>query len=290
MLQVSELVQMFSKMQELHGRLRVSLVEEDGHLPSKANHLIRLPDDLLGEKDGTRWVAAEMLCDMYHDSAWPRTTQSVVCIQAPTARLIEELNDVKAGFKDYVQVIKAMNDVPVKSVSEHFCREPLVAKALQEAGQHGVDLQKIYRRIPVYPDRVPEAVSYSWSKGGRGTCKLKPKEIVAMINESGIEEETKTIYHEKLARSMGSGVSFFTSRPLSMHQVMNIRFPGEKKWNMNRCSLPLFMVSGELPSIRFKDREEAEGAEKRVARSDNRFSESVLLLPALGVYMRQEKK
>jgi hypothetical protein len=111
-----------------------------------------------------------------------------------------------------------------------------------------------------------------------------------MINESGIEEETKTIYHEKLARSMGSGVSFFTSRPLSMHQVMNIRFPGEKKWNMSRCSLPLFIVSGELPSIRFKDREEAEGAEKRAARSDNRFTESVLLLPALGVYMRQEKK
>lgn len=290
MLQVSELVQMFIKMRELHARLRQAIVELDGHLPSRANHLISLPEDLLGKKDSVRWVAAEMLCDMHHDSVWPRTTQSVVCIQSSTARLIEDVNDVKAGFKDYVQIIKAMNDVPVKWVSDHFCRDPRVAKVLKETGHSGIDLQKIYRRIPVYSDQVPEAVSYSWSKGSRGTCKLKPKEIVTMINESGIEEELKAIYHEKLARSMGSGASFFTSRPLSMHQVINVRFPGEKKWTMSRCSLPLFVVSDELPSIRFRGRDEVAGAEKREVRSDNRFSESVLLLPALGVYMRHEKR
>lgn len=287
MADVKELVNLFNQMRDVHHQLAHAIKVVDAHLPAAHSREAEGAERLMDIND-PRDVSARMLADMYHLSDLPRTAQMVICCSADTGYLIEELNTLKTRFKDYVQIIKAMHEIPVKTVTDNFCRNPHVASQLSEAGLATIDLQKIYRQVKVCIDVVPDAVSYSWSKGGRGTCKLKPKDVVTLINESGLDADQKAMYQEKLSRSIGSGVSFFKSRPLSMHQVMNLRFPGEKKWQMHRCGLPLFLVGEKLPSIQFRSRSDAEKSTGRIRRSDNKFSDSTLLLPGLRVYMRME--
>lgn len=232
-----------------------------------------------------RHLATEAIADIEYDAKIYQKHQIVVLSSLKTVSIIIQLNQLKDDINHYLQELKK----EFKTQSKHIVqRDKTIQLYLKSIGVSQLDLTKVYRHIICFDEnQIPDAISYSMTARSRSMIRYKTKEVMKLIEESNLPIEMKDDYYYKLGKAEGNRTIFISSRSLSPHQVVNFRFPGEKKWKMIRTSLPVFLETDAMPSIRFYDKSFKE-SQSKITRMDNCLKEDHLLLPALNIYARTE--
>ena len=286
-----DLREMLDQLVTLNEQLRSQITEVDINLPSALGFSSSSPIARLSGPE-----ARKMASDVFLDMDTPRPThpgfQSVICASRATLDTASEINSLKDNIRSLIQIAKVRNRLNSRKFTQYFHRDPMIAGWLQTLGISQINLIKTYRHVPVFYNQpnVLTAISFGWSSGSRSATKLKPKEIIEMIETSHVQDDTKQYYHDVLSRAVKNKTVLFTSRRISLHQLMNARFEGKRAWQMSRTSLPVLVEGDRLPEIRFTAHPKASSDsswDDRIKRSDSLFESANLLIPALNIYGRE---